>query len=48
MSTVIGYNSDLSDVRLPGSVRLAVGVRHIVSESNALAADTALSHFYTS
>ena len=38
----------LSDVRLPGSVGLAVGVRHVVSEGNALTADTALSHFDTS
>ena len=37
-----------TNVGLPGSVGLAVGVRHVVSESNALTADTALSHFDTS
>ena len=39
---------NLADVGLPGSVGLAVGVRHVVSEGNALTADTALSHFDTS
>ena len=43
------YNClNLADIRLPGSVGLAVGVRHVVSEGNALTADTALSHFDTS
>ena len=44
----IDYCLYLADVRLPGSVGLAVGVRHVVSKGNALAADTALSHFDTS
>ena len=44
----VNYSLNLTDVRLPGSVGLTVGVRHIVSESNALTADTALSHFDTS
>ena len=38
----------LSDVGLPSSVGLTVRVRYVVSENNALAANTALSHFYTS
>ena len=38
----------LTDIGLPGSIGLTVGVRHVVSEGYALTADTALSHFYTS
>ncbi len=38
----------LADIRLPGSVSFTVGVRYVVSESNTLTADTALSHFDTS
>ena len=38
----------LADVGLPGSVRLAVRVRNVVTESNALAANATLSHFDTS
>ena len=38
----------LADVGLPGSVCLAVRVRHVVSESNALAANATFSHFNTS
>ena len=44
----VNYSLNLTDVGLPGSVGLTVGVRHVVSESNALTADTALSHFDTS
>ena len=44
----VNYSLNLTDIRLPGSVGLTVGVRHVVSESNALTADTALSHFDTS
>ena len=39
---------NLTNVRLPSSVGLTVRVRNVVSKSNALAANTALSHFYTS
>ena len=47
MSTV--YNClNLTNVRLPGSVGLAVRVRNVMSKGNALAANTALSHFDTS
>jgi len=43
------YNClNLANVRLPGSVGLAVRVRNVMSKGNALAADTALSHFDTS
>ena len=38
----------LTDVGLPGSVGLAVRVGNVVTKGNALAADTALSHFDTS
>ena len=38
----------LTDVGLPSSVSFTVGVRNVVSERNALTADTALSHFSTS
>ena len=38
----------LADVRLPGSVGLAVRVGNVVTKGNALAANTALSHFNTS
>ena len=38
----------LTDIGLPGSIGLTVGVRHVVSEGYALTADAALSHFYTS
>ena len=38
----------LANVRLPGSVGLAVRVRYVVTESNALSADTALCHLDTS
>ena len=44
----VNYSLNLTDVGLPGSVGLTVGVRHVVSESNALTANTALSHFDTS
>ena len=44
----VNNSLNLADVGLPGSVGLAVGVRHVVSEGNALTADTALSHFDTS
>lgn len=36
---------NLTDVRLPGSVSLAVRVGNVVTKGNALTADTALSHF---
>ena len=42
------YSLNPTDVGLPSSVGLAVGVGNVVSERNALAADTALSHFDTS
>ena len=42
------YSLNLADVRLPGSVCLAVGMGNVVTKGNALAADTALSHFDTS
>ena len=38
----------LTDIRLPGSVGLTVRVGNVVTESNALTADAALSHFDTS
>ena len=38
----------LTDVGLPGSVGLAVGVGNVMSESNALAAYATFSHFDTS
>ena len=44
MSTVIGYDSDLSDIRLPGSVRLAVGVGNVETERYAFSADFTLCH----
>jgi len=37
-----------ADVGLPTSVGLAVRVRNVMSKGNALAANTALSHFNTS
>ena len=43
-----GNDFNSSDVGLPSSVGLTVRVRHVVSEGNALTADTALSHFDTS
>ena len=36
--------ADLSDVGLPRSRSLALGVRHVVTESDALTADTAFCH----
>ena len=39
---------NLTDIRLPGSVGLAVGMGNIVTKGNTLAANTALSHFDTS
>ena len=48
LARTLNYGLYPTDIRLPGSVGLAVGVRHVVSESNALTADTALSHFDTS
>ncbi len=43
------YNClDLTNVRLPGSVCLAVRVGNVMSKGNALAANAALSHFDTS
>ena len=39
---------NLADIRLPGSVGLAVGMGNVVTKGNALAANTALSHFDTS
>ena len=45
MSTV--YNSLYSSyVRLPGSVCLAVGMRHVMSENYAFSADITFSHLY--
>ena len=44
----VNYSLNLTDVGLPGSVGLTVGVRYVVSKNNALTADTALSHFDTS
>ena len=44
----VNYCLNLTDVGLPGSVGLTVGVRYVVSKNNALTADTALSHFDTS
>ena len=38
----VNYSLNLTDIGLPGSVGLTVGVRYVVSESNALTADTAL------
>ena len=46
MSTV-NNSFYLSDVRLPRSVCLTVGVGHIVTECNALTADAALCHIIT-
>jgi len=46
MSTV-NNSFYLSDVRLPRSVCLTVGVGHIVTECNALTADAALCHINT-
>ena len=51
MNRLIGtvYNCLYSaNVRLPGSVGLAVGVGHVVTEGNALSANTALCHLDTS
>jgi hypothetical protein len=43
------YNRFYStDVGLPGSIGLAVGVGHIVTENYALAANFAFCHLYTS
>ena len=49
-SLVRSVNNSLypTDVRLPSSVSFTVRVRNVVTERNALAADTALSHFDTS
>ena len=44
----VNYCLNPTNVGLPGSVGLTVGVRHVVSKGNALTADTALSHFDTS
>ena len=44
----VNYCLNPTNVGLPSSVGLAVRVRHVVSESNALATNTALSHFDTS
>ena len=44
----INYCLNPTDVGFPGSVGLAVRVRHVVSERNALATNTAFSHFDTS
>ena len=44
----VNYGLNLADVRLPGSVGLTVRVRNVVSESNALTANAAFSHFDTS
>ena len=38
----------LADIGLPCSVRLTVGVRNVVSESNTLTANATFSHFDTS
>ena len=46
--STVNHSLNSTNVRLPGSVGLAVRVGHVVSEGNALAADTALSHFDTS
>ena len=42
------YSLNLADVGLPSSVGLAVRVGNVMTKGNALAADTALSHFDTS
>ena len=44
----VNYSLNLTDVGLPGSVGLPVGVRNVVSKSNALAANATFSHFNTS
>ena len=44
----VNYGLYLTDVRLPGSVGLTVRVRNVVSESDALTANAAFSHFDTS
>ena len=44
----INYSLYPTDVGLPSSVGLTVRVRNVVTEGNALTADTTLSHFYTS
>lgn len=38
------YSLNLSDVRFPCSVCLAVGMGNVVTECNALSADAALCH----
>ena len=40
----VNHSLYLTDVGLPGSVGLPVGVRNVVSKSNTLTANTALSH----
>ena len=40
----VNHSLNLTDVGLPGSVGLPVGVRNVVSECNTLTANTALSH----
>lgn len=42
----VDYRSYLSDIRLPCTVCLAVGVGYVESEDYALSADIALSHTY--
>ena len=44
----VNYSLNLTDIGLPGSVGLTVGVGNVMSKNNALTADTALSHFDTS
>ena len=42
------HSLNSADVGLPGTIGLAVGVRNVMSESNALTAYTTLCHFDTS
>ena len=46
--SAVYFSFNSTNVGLPGSVGLAVRVRNVMSKGNALAADTALSHFDTS
>ena len=44
----VNYSLNPTDIRLPGSVGLTVGMGNVMSKGNALTADAALSHFDTS
>ena len=46
--STVDHSLDSADVRFPCSVGFAVGVGHVMTEHNALAANTAISHFDTS